>query len=176
MLKPAKDVAITSAKNSRTCLQETKTQLQNSSQTFSPFSPLVPSKKPKKPNPNQTTSQEHIIPLWVIPEGRAWLSTIGQGQRQMKLVRFHLVAIGLRSGERDVKNAGVLGLPPLPVLMVSVWLAFIRCIFHPLVHPFSEREKISLVHMRSYESLLLMFLEHLKSLINKPCANAIPYS
>lgn len=40
-------------------------------------------------------SQEHMIPLWVIPEGRAWLSMIGQGQRQMKLVRFHLVAIGL---------------------------------------------------------------------------------
>lgn len=163
MLKPAKDVAITSAKNSRTCLQETKTQLQNCSQTSSPLSPLVPSKKPQNnKNPNQTTSQEHIIPLWVIPEGRAWLSMIGQGQRQMKLVRFHLVAIGLRSGERDVKNAGVLGLRPLPVLMVSVWLAFIRFIFHPLVHPFSEREKISLVHMRSCESLLLMFLEHFK--------------
>lgn len=127
-----------------------------------PFLPWSPQKKTNNKNPNQTMSQEHMIPLWVIPEGRAWLSMIGQGQRQMKLVRFHLVAIGLWSGEKDVKNAGVFGLPPLPVLMVSVWLAFIRFIFHPLVHPFSEREKISLVHMRSCESLLLMFLEHFK--------------
>lgn len=48
-----------------------------------------------------------------------------------------------------------MGLPLLPVLMVTARLLFVRWIFQVLLHPLSEREKVSL--MRA--SLLFMFLK-----------------
>lgn len=55
----------------------------------------------------------------------------------------------------------MLELLPSPVLMVSVGLAFVTLSLHLLLGPFSEEERISLIHVRACEPLLLVFLEHL---------------
>lgn len=40
-------------------------------------------------------------------------------------------------------------------------LAFVTLSLHPLLGPFSEKESISLIHVRACEPLLLVFLKHL---------------
>lgn len=149
MPKPAEGVATTRAKKSRTCRQGTEIWLQNFSQTATPFYPGPPSKKSPKQNnePRAHNSSLGSSCLRWSPAKQDWA---GAETDEDGWISLGGNRVGIKRGRwAECRSAGA---SPLPVLMVSVWLAFVRFICPPLLHPFSEREKISLIHIRSCES------------------------
>lgn len=136
----------------RTCLEGAQIWLQSSSQASTPLCPWSP---PKKPNETRVKSTEPICGF-SMSKDRAWQSRTGQEQGQRSCLGFSWWHQG--GDKSEIRGAGA-----APFTCAHGQCGTGLCHTEPpsAAGALSERERISLIHVRVCEPLLLVFLEPL---------------